>query len=411
MTISAILTCSTCEHKLRIRYQVGFIFPFPAKIACNQCGKLIKGSVRDGGQAFIFPKDKVSAEYEDTTQTVSISTELPIAVKYTNVDGFAVLTPFMAISYLVPLQNIIAFTGSLHPFMDYHRAKFADFINANDIFQASNWNYFLNHVKKHFLPQLVISDITFEASAPVFNQITDEWYKYIASNHYKTEHTQKLVDNTLKKVSGEKQSLNDLKASLETYINIENEFKKGMNLIIKFLENITSFFPVIVLSHNNDFTKEYRDDAGITTFEFEDLKDLYIEQFEFLSRISSLYFGLLNLADNSDIDNFGVINLPNLGSYYSKDNGVKKDFVKQSPILDGYFLTTLESQIRNGIGHLKTSYDPRTQLIKYYPYKDTAKVDVFKEIYLIDFAGQVYQQALKVKDGIAMLSSFLELTK
>src|SRR5205085_1050633 len=96
-----------------------------------------------------------------------------------------------------------------------------------------------------------------------------------------------------------------------------------------------------------------------------------IEQFEYLSRISSLLFGLVNLAERNDYNDFGTIKDCNkLSDYFNKDNGIKKDILKKNALLNDYFLGTLDSQIRNGIGHLKTIYDPRIQLIKYYPYKD-----------------------------------------
>src|SRR5690606_9956303 len=100
-----------------------------------------------------------------------------------------------------------------------------------------------------------------------------------------------------------------------------------------------------------------------------------------------------------------------LKDYFNKDNGIKKDIIKKHPLLNDYFLGTLDSQIRNGIGHLKTVYEPKTQLIKYFPYKDAARMNVHKEIYLIDFAYQVYQQALKVRDSLELVSKFINLTK
>lgn len=63
MTISGIIICSTCGHKIRLRHQIGYVYPVVVKIACNQCGKLIKGHVRRADPAFDFPNETVSMEY------------------------------------------------------------------------------------------------------------------------------------------------------------------------------------------------------------------------------------------------------------------------------------------------------------------------------------------------------------
>ncbi len=48
MTISGIIICSTCGHKIRLRHQVGYVYPAVVKIPCNRCGKIIKGHVKKG---------------------------------------------------------------------------------------------------------------------------------------------------------------------------------------------------------------------------------------------------------------------------------------------------------------------------------------------------------------------------
>jgi hypothetical protein len=411
MTVSAFLECSTCNHVLRIRYQVGYVHPFVVKIACDQCGKLLKGQIRQDGKTFSFPNDKVTHEWLETTQTVSVSTELPIAIKNTNVGGMTALSPFMAMSQLVPINKVMNSTSTIVAFMKSFDGLFSNLLTSNELFQSGNWKYFLAHTHRHFPLPPLNSEESFENSLDTFNRVLNEWYVYLSTDFYKIHFNQFLQNLTIDACSTKIAELKSLKASLDTYINLELECQKAFDLSMRFLENIKSFFPVIALSYNDDFTRVYGDDAGLTTFEFSDLKDLYIEQFEYLSRISSLHFGLLNLDQRGDFNNFGAINLPSMAAYYSKDNGVKKNYVAESPELNKYFLSTLNSQVRNGIGHLKTVYLPKEQIIRYYPFKEVAKVNTYKEIYLIDFAFQVYQQALKIKDSLDILTKFIALTK
>lgn len=351
-------------------------------------------------------------EYEETTQTLSISTELPIALKVSNISTIVALTPFMGIGTIIGFEKIKEYENKIREFINLYDPQFQRLQNCFELFESRNWEYYLIETKKHFRKELNIDIKTFEECSTALTQVNKDFFKFLETDYYKANFNNKLQTETIDKVSAKTAELKNLKTTIEKYINLETEFIKGVKLVDKFLSNIKSFFPVISLSYTNDYTKQYLDEVGLTTFEFLDLKEMYIEQFEYLSRISSLYFGLLNLAERNDFNDFGVIpDCNQLTAYFAKDNGIKKDIIKKHPLLNDYFLDTLNSQIRNGIGHLKTVYEPKTQLIKYYPYKDSARMNTQKEIYLIDFAIQVYEQALKVRDSLEILCKFLNLIK
>ena len=94
MTISGIVVCSTCGHKIKLRHQIGLFYPVKVNIPCNGCGKILKGEVsKNGDKAFLFPNENVTMDFDGADQTISISTELPILKKETNVNKPA-LTPF-----------------------------------------------------------------------------------------------------------------------------------------------------------------------------------------------------------------------------------------------------------------------------------------------------------------------------
>jgi len=412
MTISGIIICSTCGNKIRLRHQVGYVYPAVVKIACNQCGKIIKGHVRRAAPAFDFPNETVSMKYEDTTQTLSVSTELPIALKVSNIPGTVALTPFIGIGTIIGFENIKKYELNIREFIKLYDPQYQRLQTCFELFESRNWEYYLIEIKKHFRKEISLDIKTFEECSTVLKEVNKDFFKFIETEFYQNNFNKKLQAETIDKVSTKIPELKNLRVAIETYINIENEFTKGVKLIDNFLSNVKSFFPVVALSYSNNYTKEYLDEVGLITFEFIDLKEMYIEQFEYLSRISSLYFGLINLAERNNFDDFGAIPDANqLSAYFAKDNGIKKDIIKKHPLLDAYFIDTLNSQIRNGIGHLKTVYDPKIQLIKYYPYKDPARMNTHKEIFLIDFAVQVYEQALKVRDSLEILCKFVNLTK
>ena len=412
MTISGIVICSTCQQKIKLRHQVGTIYPVKVNIPCDKCGKILKGEVvRDKECAFQFPYENVTMEFDNADQVVSVSTELPILKEKTN-QVTSTLTPFLALfpGYFT-MQELGNFTAKINEFDSFYKSKFNSLITLFELFENKNWFYFLNHLKENFDNE--IDEIeTFEHCSLMLVSLNENVFDLLRTKFYKKEFDDKIFNELYKNNHNKKEKLKELKIEIEKYINVEDEFIKGINLLGQFLENSKSFLPVVLLSSKNDFSKSYGEDLNITTFDFNELKHIFIEQFEFLSRISSIYFGLLNLEKENDFDNFGTITeCHNLSFYCNRDNGIKKEIIKKEPILNDYFLNTLNSQIRNGIGHLKTNFNAKNQIIQYFPYKSPAKKDRFKEIYLIDFAFIIFQQSLKIHNSLRIIAKLNELIK
>lgn len=412
MTISGTLICTTCGNKIRVRYQVGYINPVNVRIGCQGCGKIIKGIIDQRKSLFEFDTEKWDSNYVETTQTVSISTELPVS-SVTNENGPFLLTPFLAIGSIVGgIENIQEFGKKLRELQPLHDTKFEKFELITDLFSNNSFDYFLMEAKKEFRPNLSLKLTEYDEFANVLNLITNDFLKLVETDYYRSHFKDTIISIIFEPNSHKRTELRNLVNQLEVYTNLKDEFVKGQALLVRFLRNIKSFLPVVVLSYNNDFAKQYNSDLTITTFDYWELKDMYVEQFEFLARTSSIHFGLLNLTERNDYDDFGSINdCSTLEDYQKKDNGIKKEIIKKSTILNDYFLNTLNNQIRNGIGHLKTKYNPVNQEIKYFPYNKKTKINQSKTISLIDFTYLIYQQALKIRDTQIIIQKLYEKSK
>lgn len=412
MTISGTLECSTCGNKIRLRYQVGYINPVKVREGCGKCGKLIKGTIDQKSELFDFGSDKFDNNYTETNQTISISTELPIS-KQANKSGFALLTPFMALGPVVGgFENIGKFENQIKGLQIFYDDKFDGFSLLNELLQNDSIYYLLEEAKKKFRNGLSLDLSDFHEYSFVVNEIINDFFKYIETSNYKENYRDSILAGIFEPNKAKIAKLQNLSAQINQYIDLKAEYKKGVALVNRFLTHVKSFLPTVILAYNNDYTKEYGDELKITTFDFLELKELYVEQFEFLARLSSLHFGLLNLAKRNDFNDFGVIpDCSQLEDYQKKDNGSKKEVIKKADLLNDYFLNTLNSQIRNGLGHLKTKYDPVSHEITYFPYNDKAKINRSKSIYLIDFTYLIFQQILKVRDTLILIQKFEKMIK
>ncbi len=374
---------------------------------CGKCGKLIKGKIDQESELFDFGPDKFDNNYTETDQTISISTELPIS-KEANQNEFAILTPFMAIGAVVGgFENVQKFQQEFHSLQNYYDQQFENFCLLNELLQNDSISYLLEETKKKFRTGLSLELTDFDEYSFVVNEIVNDFFKHIETDFYKQSFREVLFSGIFDPVKSNAEDLRNLNVRINEYIDLRAEYKKGVALITRFLTHVKSFLPIVVLAYNDDYGREYGTELKITTFDFQELKELYVEQFEFLTRLSSLHFGLLNLAENNDFNDFGVIpDCSNLENYQRKDNGVKKEIIKKAGVLNDYFLNTLNSQIRNGLGHLKTKYNPISQEITYFPYKDKAKINRSKSIYLIDFTYLIFQQVLKVQDTLMLIQMF-----
>ena len=151
MTISRIIVCTTCGHKIKLRHQIGLYYPVKVNIPCNGCGKTLKGEVtKNGDIAFVFPNENVTMDFDGADQTISISTELPIVKKETNVNILAP-TPFLAISPRVfSFDELGTYMTNLQEFKSIHDEKLEQLITSYELFENRNWHHFLEHLKNNF---------------------------------------------------------------------------------------------------------------------------------------------------------------------------------------------------------------------------------------------------------------------
>lgn len=404
MIVGIILKCKVCETKIRIRYQVGFIEDIPVKVACPTCGRLFKGLINHNKETFWFPDDEQLNEYDPSLPSLTMSGEIPVFREV----GKKNFSPFMSISDHIKMEYFQRFVNTIPLFLKFDDLHGKDLETLYELFRNQQWQYFLAHSIKSFnLPESKLSG-SFLQSTAVLSQIHSQIFQYITTSHYETTFSRPLNDELFSKLAMVPAAYDNLASELENLYDLESEYNRGLSLLHRFYKNYKSFIQVICLSYFDNFEKEFLDTVILTSFEFNDLKEMYIEQFEFLGKNSVLNVGLLNIARHEDHDRFGDL-LPTLTlrKYHTKSNGLKKEVLTQIPTFSIYYSRGLDNRLRNGIGHLKTIYDTKGQLITYYPFNDFERQNQASNIYLVDFAFQVLQQVMKVRNDLDIISRFI----
>lgn len=101
---------------------------------------------------------------------------------------------------------------------------------------------------------------------------------------------------------------------------------------------------------------------------FEEIKTLYTDGFEFLGRYSMITLKLMNLIERGSISNM-TTNKLSIEDFEFISHGNRMDIINKSStkeILE-IFDDRFDSKLRNGINHFKTKMNSQTQIISYCP--------------------------------------------
>lgn len=403
MVIGGTIKCKICQEEIWLKIQIGKVEKANLRIACPNCATVLRGKYQTANPQIEFENAVFSDDIGDlSNQIVATSTELPIFNETVNTKNIG-LTPYMG---FVGRYGLKMLPKALENYIAFRNKWKKEGSNLQDLVNLSvNRNYDLaqKFIKSNFINGLSETlDKDFETTSHLINQVLLEFSKMIAPGKYKPYYQDRLlIKKTLKKIETDNAKINSVLGSVSPYIDIEKEYNNALKLIISFLLKFESFMPVVILSYADGFDKEFKDEFSITTFEYEEIKDLYVDLFELLSRISLLYVAIYNYGHYGSVDDFrGVTNCSNLEGYFKLSNGRRKDVIAEMPDLQRYFRFLLDSQLRNGIGHFKTEYDTINQVIKYYPYNDQRRMNRHKEKYLIDFVYHIYLMVLLTVDFV-----------
>ncbi|MDF1764062.1 MAG: hypothetical protein P1U57_11685 [Oleibacter sp.] len=152
----------------------------------------------------------------------------------------------------------------------------------------------------------------------------------------------------------------------------------------------------------------------VSSHDFEEIKDLYKDISEVLSRQLVLIAGVNNLekrGDHNKFAEFDKIKSPSsLNKFADVPFGQKLDLI-DTP-WHSIDKKVADNQLRNSIAHFKVEYDELSQQLTYFPRKEGIKQEKSEKMYFLDFSRKIllaYREMHKLNHLIKCLYVFYYL--
>lgn len=399
MTISFIVECDVCHHKYVLKCQCDHVMnhgSMPIRVGCKNCGNILRGEI--SAQSLVITNG-IKHECENLLEPypyVGVSTELPICVDCYFTDR-QLLNNYLCLPSYVNDANIHNHSQRISILVDSMSQTLNDLQTLYNIYCNGNISVFSTYVEEKFgkdKNEMIKDKKDMQRG---FVRIFVQLFNVIVSKAYYSQFTQPFVEELDKVVDTvDANILKGLLAAVSCNMNIENDIDESIKVLMEFVGNMTNFFPLMLLLDKGDFSNSFCDKLYLSTVDYAEVKNIYAELFELLSRWSMLFVGLENLKTRGDYNKLDT--KKPLADYCKKTNGKKSEYISTHSWLKDYYLRTLDNKIRNGIDHAKTKYNAYSQIVEYYP--NVNKPNEKQEIALVDFSFIILQQAIKLVESL-----------
>lgn len=355
--------------------------------------------------------------FDDETNFVDLHLDFPVRFgKY--VPG---MTPFMMASMRCEASNDIMFFKGKMDMLNEISEKSTEIKRILSLFRNKNRNEKLYREKIiAFLKENITDEKNIACKKPIdqsrvlylfldwcflpFNN-AEEIYETV------TAYTNKLISFAESKKEPFESFLNEL---IDT--NFLNNLQDDcLQIYPKILNFELVFRPAIFL----DFDNTYHDSQiayRVSSHDFEEIKDLYKDISEVLSRQLVLIAALNNIDKRGDFNSFAnksILNTTISKIPTSIHEYADVAFGSKLELLDTPWYNiskdVADNQLRNSIAHFKAEYDDITQKLTYFPKREGIKQEKSEEMYFLDFSRKIllaYREMHKLNHLIRCLYNF-----
>lgn len=391
------LKCKSCQNKIILRTQFGHIFPIPIRFGCKSCGVVIKGEYNNNPN-YTFKNADIIEPFPDypADQENQISAELPLIRENDDPAKMFKSTPFLtSVSYFGG-EKVFQFIQTALRTLKIISHNLANFEDLVSLYENRSYEPLFARVEQDFVTSAQTYNGDFHRATSHIQKIMEGFLNPVFEISEMDPSLKSLEKIFLPNNTSPKDAYKQITQELSSVYDISSDFSLGARLIIQFLKMFNHFIPSMLLVSKDGFSKCYGQEFYITSCEFFEVRNLFVDGFEILSRLSAFIFGLRNYDEANDVNIFKTSPHLTLRKYFLMKHGLKKDVVSKDSNLSLFFKDTIDNRLRNGICHAKTTYNAISQEINYFPFSDEPKITNNETIYLVDFTNRILQQILTI---------------
>jgi hypothetical protein len=176
-----------------------------------------------------------------------------------------------------------------------------------------------------------------------------------------------------------------------------------LDRLAQFVDRFKYLIPAFALRFYQKKPRGLKQDKGITTASFEDIKGFYSDTFEVLAEMLPLLVAYNNLRYRGNFQTMRHVrkDVNTLDDLIGKSKGERLQFVDGSETFDRLLSPRLDNKLRNAIAHTSYREDLAHQRITYYPSGVAGKGKA-KRIYMIDAVQNCWSIFLCMVDMIEL---------
>ncbi|EEM05546.1 hypothetical protein bmyco0003_19670 [Bacillus pseudomycoides] len=395
MIVTNDFQCNVCNSITRIKVQLGWLDHYPVRIKCGNCDISIFGNVyldqQNAGFSIKLKNVTPLKNIGKPDYLIEVSGELLTEKMrpYTGkIDTF--FPPFFKNGLFSMGENIDNFKQSTIHFLHKIEHEWPTLRRINELWFNGNHTYLPKEIHKLLNKTEFPADNELELLRAI-HFLNSIFTNNFAGNYFMeiTDHIFKELDNT-----SDKNQLFLIARHFESYL--ADYERKLFGIINKFIDKFHMFIPIYGLdfyseqNHKEEVIKK----LGLTTVDFEDIKDFYIDTFEDIGDILNLMVAYNNLKHRADFKKMkenvikDILDIEDYSKMRSK--GRKLEFINGEESFDRIFVSKVDNRLRNAIGHRSYTYDVITQKLTYYPSGDQKK-GTPENIYLTEFVLECFE--------------------
>jgi len=395
MVITNDFQCNVCNSITRIRVQLGWLENYPVRIKCGKCNISIFGNVyldqQNAGYSIKLKNVTLLEDIGNPEYLIEVSGELLTEkMRPYSEDEDTFLTPFFKNGLFSMGENVGEFKQSTMHFLHKIENDWPTVKRINELWFNGNHTYLPKEIHKLLDKTHFPADNEYELLRAV------HVLNFLFTNNFARNYFKEITTH----IFNEFRNINDgnqlilLAKHFESHLNDYEQ--KLFGIINKFIEKFHMFIPIYGLDFYSE--KNHKEDVikklGLTTVDFEDIKDFYIDTFEDIGDILNLVVAYNNLKHRADFKKMkeNVIKEIQVIEDYMKmrNKGRKLEFINGEESFDKIFVSKVDNRLRNAIGHRSYNYDVITQELIYYPSGELKK-GTSESLYLTEFVLECFQ--------------------